>query len=157
MASDEPAKFAYVLIGSKESPLKVMVNCACGPESVCDFARAALLKQVDTRIAEETLAKTVVWPAAAAAAAPGSEEDGDASAAPEEDADPPVDMVRVFTALREKLTSTDTKLTDEAGAVAVGVEDKLEARTNYSMALFGFSEPVEEGAQPEATITPLLT
>jgi len=154
MASDEPAKFAFVLIGSKESPLKVMVNCACGPESVCDFARAALLKQVDTRIAEGTVAKTMMRPAVVAA--PGSEQGGDASAAPEEDAEPPVDMVQVFTALREKLTSTDTKLTDEAGAVAVGAEDKLEARTNYSMAFFGFSEPVEEGAQPEATITPLL-
>ncbi len=42
----EGAKFAYVLIGDKETPIKVMVNTDCGTESLTDFVRSALTQQL---------------------------------------------------------------------------------------------------------------
>ena len=156
------AKFAYVTIGDKDNkPFKVMVNVTCGTESISDFARASLLKQVDARIAEETLAKSFAPSPVLAAVENSAEEGGENTEEPvggeEEAAAPPVDQVEVLTQLREKLVSTDTKLTDEGCTVAIGAEEKLEARMGYSMALFGMTEPEEEGQEPEQTISPLLT
>lgn len=154
---DGGPKFAYVLIGKKDDPLKVMVNTTCGSSIVSDFAKQSLVKLVDVKINEENVKRTMMAsmppPAEAGEGDAGDGEDAAAAGDGEagEDEAPVVDVVAILSELRDQILDANTKLTDEGCTAAIGAEDKLEVRGKYSMAIFGQDE---EGAE---MISPLLT